>query len=149
MFEKILICLDGSSLAEQILPYAAEQALRFNSKVVLLQVLDVPSTIAWIQGAAPDTDIRTEDSQTAARKAGEYLESISESLRAKGLDAKEEVIHHLSADQAIVDYAVKNGVDLIAITTRGRSGMVRTLLGSVADFVLRESSLPILVIRPR
>jgi len=46
MFKKILVCLDGSSLAEQILPHATEQAIKFDCKVVLLRVIDVPATVA-------------------------------------------------------------------------------------------------------
>ena len=52
MFEKILVCLDGSKLAEQILPYATEQAKRFNSKVVLFQAFTIPSTIAVAEAQA-------------------------------------------------------------------------------------------------
>jgi len=48
MFEKILVCLDGSDLAEQILPYAKEQALHFNSKIIPLQVIVTSSTVATI-----------------------------------------------------------------------------------------------------
>ena len=51
MFKKIVVCLDGSSLAEKILPYVTEGAVRFNTEVILLRVLDIPSTVAWIEGA--------------------------------------------------------------------------------------------------
>ena len=149
MFKKILVCLDGSSLAEQILPYATEEALQYNSKVVLLRVIDVPGTVAWIKGAPPDRDIVTEESHKAEKEAKAYLKRMAKLLRSRGLDVEDVVMHHIAADQAIVDYADQNEVDLIAITTRGRSGLIRAVLGSVADSVLRTSGLPILVIRPR
>jgi len=149
MFKKILACLDGSSLAEQILPYAAEEALRFDSKVVLLRVMDVPSTVAWIQGTDPDANIVTEESQREEKEAEVYLESLAAPLRAKGLDVEAVIMHRVGADEAILDYTEKNGVELITMTTRGRSGLVRAVLGSVADSVLRTSGLPMLVIRPQ
>ena len=149
MFKKVVVCLDGSSLAEQILPYVAEGALRFNTKVVLLRVLDVPATVAWIQGTAADSNIVTEGSQREEKEAKAYLESMATSLRARGLDVENVVLHRIAADEAILDYAQENDVDLIAMTTHGRSGLARAVLGSVADAVVRKSGLPALVIRPR
>jgi len=90
----------------------------------------------------------TEASQREEKDAKAYLESMATSLKAKGLNVEGVVIHRITAGQAIVDYADQNEVDLIAITTRGRRGLARAVLGSVADFVLRESGLPILVVRP-
>jgi len=149
MFKKILVCLDGSNLAEQILPYAKEQALKFNSKVVLLQVMDVPATVAWIQGTPPDANIVTEKSQKEEKEVKAYLEHIATQLRASGLDVEDAVMHNIATSQTIMDYADQNEIDLIAITTRGRSGLVRAVLGSVADFVIRESGLPIMLIKPQ
>jgi nucleotide-binding universal stress UspA family protein len=149
MFKKVVVCLDGSTLAEQILPYATEGALQFNCKVVLLRVLDVPATVAWVEGTAPDADVVTEESHSEEEQAKAYLESVATSLRARGLDVENAVLHRISADQAIVDYAHENEVDLIAMTTHGHSGLLRAVLGSVADSVVRNSRLPILVIRPQ
>ncbi len=148
MFKKIVVCLDGSSLAEKILPYVTEGAVRFNTKVILLEVLDVPSTVAWIEGAAPDANIVTEESQQDKEEAEAYLEGIAKSMRERELDVESVVLHRIAPDEAILDYAGKNDVDIIAMTTHGRSGMARTLLGSVADSVVRQSRLPVLVINP-
>ncbi len=148
MFKKIVVCLDGSSLAEKILPYVTEGAVRFNTKVVLLRVLDVPSTVAWIEGTAPDTDIVTEDSQQEKKDAEAYLESIAISMRERDLDVESVVLHRITPDEAILEYAGENDVDIIAMTTHGRSGMARALMGSVADSVVRQSRLPVLVINP-
>jgi len=149
MFKKVIVCLDGSSLAEQILPYVTEGALRFNTKVVLVQVLDVPSTLVWIEGTAPDTDIVTEESHKEEEAAKNYLESIAMSLRERGLDVESVVLHRISADEAILDYAEEHNVDIVAMTTHGRSGLLRAVLGSVADSVVRKSGLPVMVISPR
>ena len=148
MFNKVVVCLDGSNLAEQILPYVTEGALRFNTNVVLLQVLDVPTTFAWIEGTAPEADIVTEESRRAEQEAKACLERVATSLRGRGLHVETVVLHSISADEAILNYADHNDVDVIAITTHGRSGLARAVLGSVADSVVRKSGLPVLLINP-
>jgi len=152
MFEKILVCLDGSKLAEQIMPYAVEAAVRFQSKLVLLQV--VPEPVAFspgIPGGAPlpvQTDIMVEGTKEALKKAKRYLGKVASPLRKKGIEV-EAVAMPGSAGEAILNYAHMNGVDLIAIATHGRGGLRRAVFGSVADYVLRRSGLPVLVIRPQ
>lgn len=152
MFKKILVCLDGSKLAEQILPYAKEQALSFNSKVVLLHVtpesLIMPPGVPGAPGYPIQTKAMVEKMEQEMVESREYLNGVASSLREQGLDA-ESVILEGSPGEVIVEYAHENKVNLIAIATHGRSGLRRTILGSVADYVLRESGLPILVIRPK
>ncbi len=150
MLQKILVCLDGSSLAEQILPYATEQALRFGSKVVLLQVIGEPRAIPSPVPGEPVFILLPEPEQIEREQneATAYLESIAQPLREKGLDV-ECVAQPGTPSDAIVSYAAESEVDLIAIATHGRSGLRRMTFGSVADFVLRESGLPILLIKPR
>jgi len=152
MFEKILVCLDGSALAKQILPYAVEEALRFESKLILLQV--VPEPVAFspgIPGTATtpiQTDAMLDEAKKALNESRDYLEKIAAPLRKKGLHV--EAVSVLGrAGEMIVDYADNANVNLITIATHGRSGLGRAVFGSVADYVLRESGLPILVIRPQ
>jgi nucleotide-binding universal stress UspA family protein len=150
MLQKILVCLDGSSLAEQILPYATEQALHFSSKVVLLQVIAGPRAIPSPVPGEPAFILvpEPEELQREQNEARAYLESVAQPLREKGLDV-ECVALPGTPSEAIVGYAAEREVDLIAIATHGRSGLRRMTFGSVADFVLRESGLPILLIKPR
>lgn len=152
MFKKILVCLDGSELAEQILPYARREALAFEAELVLLQV--VPEPVAFSPGiptAGPmsvQTDTMIEVANQAAKGAKDYLQELAAPLREQGL--KVETVATIGrAGQTIPDYAAKNSVDLITIATHGRSGLGRAVFGSVADQVLRKSGLPILLIRPR
>ena len=81
-------------------------------------------------------------------EAKAYLESVATSLRARGLGVETVVLHRIAADEAILDYADGNDVDVIAMTTHGLSGLARAVLGSVADSVVRKSGLPVLVINP-
>jgi len=148
MFEKILVCLDGSELAEQILPYASEQALHFGSKIVLLQVITIPALVAAT--AAPGAETALHDyAKTEATKAKTYLRRIGKNLKQKGLKKVESAIVEGTPGPAIVDYANNNEVGLIALASHGHGGLKRMVLGSIADFVIRESGLPILVIKPQ
>jgi nucleotide-binding universal stress UspA family protein len=152
MFERILVCLDGSQLAEQIMPYATEEAIRFESKVILLQVVHEPVAFSpGIPGVVPvpvQTDTMVEETRTALNRAKDYLEEMATPLRKRGL--KVETVAILGrAGQAILDYANSNRVNLITIATHGHGGLPRAIFGSVADHVLRGSGLPILLIRPQ
>jgi len=116
--------LDGSGIAEQILPYATEQALHFSNAVVLVQVIIVPTSVVapTIPGESPQT------AQTATMlelvkkeedKDGVYLAQEPETLKANGLDV-EWVTVQGTPGPAIIQYADDNEVDLIAIATHGR-----------------------------
>jgi len=148
MFEKILVCLDGSKLAEQILPYAAEQAERFGSRLVLFQVvslasLPTPTGIESVPVAVPDDQLA--EAEAAAR---DYLEGLALPLREKGLKVQcMSLIGHPA--ESIVGYAEENRFGLVALATHGRSGLKRLVFGSVADHVIRKSGLPILLIKPK
>jgi nucleotide-binding universal stress UspA family protein len=146
MFNKILVCLDGSKLAEQVLPYAIEQALRFKSQLVLLSVIVPATSNSTVWEPAPQELV---EKQAEAEKAAEaYLKNIINRLsEEKGLRAEYLTLEGLVAE-TIVEYAQKNKVDLIAIATHGLGGLRRLAFGSVADFVLRNSNVPLLVIRP-
>ena len=152
MFEKTLVCLDGSKLAEQILPYAKEQALRFKSKITFLQVVTLSKDdFASVTSRTPADESQMVQKRIQQEKsnAEEYLERVRKSFQAKGLEIECAVLHEKPVGKAIVEYANKNNFDLIAIATHGRGGLGRLVFGSVANHVISESSLPILVINPR
>jgi nucleotide-binding universal stress UspA family protein len=152
MFRKILVCLDGSRLAEQILPYVTEQALHFNSKIVLFQVIPPPVAVSpgvpGVSGGAVETEALLKKSRTAETRAEAYLESLTQKLQKKGLKVAS-VTWMGPAGESIITYADSNKIDLIAIATHGHGGFKRAMFGSVADFVLRNSTLPLLVIKPQ
>ncbi|MFO7996058.1 MAG: universal stress protein [Dehalococcoidia bacterium] len=151
MFEKILVCLDGSKLAEQILPYATEQALRFNGKLVLLQVMTMPgSAYVGVEGIhAGMADIMEEEIQRRETEIKAYLDGIAGPLLKKGMALERVILRPSPAGPAIVGYARDNAIDLICMATHGHSGVRRIVVGSVADHVLRESGLPVLLIKPK
>jgi len=152
MFKKILACLDGSDLAEQILPYVKEQARFFKSTVVLLHVTPEPVIEAPGVPGEPGYPIQTKSMLQGMEqemvRADEYLDNLALDFKRKGIRTKTEILEGL-AGQSIVKYAQENRINLIALVTHGRSGVGRMILGSTADFVIRESGLPILIIRPK
>jgi len=152
MFKRILVCLDGSELAEQIMPYATAEAVHFEGKLVLLQVVQEPVVFGpALPGEAPlpiQTDAMVETTKAALNSAKQYLEKTAVPLRKKGIQVDTVAIPG-RADEAILDYANTNRIDLIAIATHGRGGLRRAVFGSVADRVLRGSGLPVLVITPQ
>jgi nucleotide-binding universal stress UspA family protein len=152
MFEGILVCLDGSELAEQIMPYATEEAIRFQGKLVLFQVVQEPVTFSpGFPGEAPvpiETDNMVERTEDALDRARDYLKKLAAPLRKKGIQV-ETVAVPGRPGEAILDYAYTNNIGLITIATHGRGGLRRVVFGSVADYVLRQSGLPVLVIRPQ
>jgi len=146
MFKNILVCLDGSKFAEQILPYAIETARRFSGRLILLEVTKAPSAIVESSlGLYRATKV--EDILRNEAEAGEYLESIAEKLLKKNLEVKHMTLSG-KPGEIIVDYAQKNRISLIVMTTHGRTGLRHVVSGSVAEFVLRNSGLPVLLKRP-
>lgn len=146
MIDRILVCLDGSRLSEVILPIVAEVAKRFCSKVVLLNVIVVPTALAGLGKTEIET---TRSIQFTAReeKAYNYLESIAETWREKGLDV-ECVTVEGTIEESIITYARTYEISLIALVTHGRAGLGRFLPGSTAETVLRKSGIPVLAICP-
>ncbi len=152
MFKKILVCLDGSKLAEAALPYAIEEAKRFESELVLFRAYYEPLPTSPAVPGAVGVPVMTkrvaahlvEDEKEVER----YLKSLAGKLQKETKLAVSYDKAMGQAGPAIVEYCGKQGVELIAIASHGRSGLGRVVLGSVADYVTRHSSVPILLVRP-
>lgn len=142
MYEKVLVPLDGSELAECSLPHVKKMAKEgFVKEIVLLTVIDIyPS--ALLEGA--DTAAIYDAQLTNSR---EYLANLQAQFRSEGIEVKTEILKGSTA-QTIADYATENGVELMIIATHGHTGMKRLMFGSVALRILHESQVPVLLIRP-
>ncbi len=141
MFERVLVPLDGSKLAECALPYVRNLAQGGKvGEVILLNVVEIPVT--WIEGidfvAVKDANLE---------RSKKYLSELKNQLETEGMEVKAEVLEG-GATEAIVDYAEEKAVDLIVIGTHGYTGMKRLMFGSVALRVLHDSHCPVLLIRP-
>ena len=140
MFKKILVTLDGSELAEKVLPHVEALAKNFESEVILFHVLTLPAI-----SASPEASL-VEDKEFARKDALEYLERIAYRLKTLHIKARPVVAEGKPADE-IVDYAALEEVDVIAMSTHGRSGLGRWVFGSVAERVLRATACPVLLVR--
>ncbi|MFO8010786.1 MAG: universal stress protein [Dehalococcoidia bacterium] len=154
MIKKVAVCLDGSELAEQVIPYASEVATKFDAILVLLQVIGmdrVPPLAGFPEAPVEGYTGEMVLEYTRAEKnaAMNYLEELAGQLREQGLKVECETPEGTSAGVTIIDFTHESEVDLIAIATHGRTGLERTVFGSVADHIIRQSSLPVLVIKPQ
>jgi nucleotide-binding universal stress UspA family protein len=147
--QHVLVPLDGSPLAEQVLGPALELGNLVGADYTLLTVVEplvfAGDPVAGMQAATGDADLFGR----AQEEARAYLEGTARRLRARGLQVRTRVGVHPQAAGAILDEAREVPADLIALATHGRRGLARLLLGSTADKVVRGAAVPVLVYRPR
>jgi nucleotide-binding universal stress UspA family protein len=136
--QKILVPLDGSMLAEEALSPACDFAARDAGTLSLVRAAEAMT----LPGA------NTVEAQVSAvREAEEYLASVVRRLADKGVKRVETHVWYGSPAAAIVEAASVQKADLIVMSTHGRSGFGRLVLGSVAESVLRGTTTPILIVR--
>jgi nucleotide-binding universal stress UspA family protein len=141
--ERILVPLDGSAVAEQVLPLTTQVAGAFEAEIILFQV-----PIVYASGSfTGDWYVPFEGVfETAERDAQAYLGSVASRLQAQGLQVST-AIQMGGVANAIIEHAEANQIDLIAMCTHGRTGLARWAMGSVADRVLRAGRMPLLLVR--
>ncbi len=136
--ERILVPLDGSLLAEGAIPTAVELAGGGAVGIVLLRAAEAHT----LPGADP-----TEAQVAVVREAEEYLAAVASRLAGEGVKGVETSVWYGPPATAIIEATRLQKVDLIIMTTHGRSGLGRLILGSVAESVLRGTTTPILLLR--
>jgi len=155
MYQKILVPLDGSKLAECSLEHVKAIATGCNVPgIVLLQVLHPIHSMQPIkyeglygQGYKDfSPDFLTKSWTQWEGEAKNYLSGLSDRLKKENLSVETALITAEDAAGTILDYAKDNGVDLIIMTSHGRSGIPRWLMGSVAEKVVRNSQVPVLLV---
>lgn len=142
MFSRVVVPLDGSPVAEAIIPFILQIAGPLDLEVVLLRVLQ--PVLPVVMEASRHVDI--EDVEARRRDAEEYLAPVAVELRAQGIRVRTEVRRGEPAAE-IDGGARATGADLIAMTTHGRGGLGRLLFGSVAESVLRRAEIPVFLMR--
>lgn len=149
MIERILVPLDGSSLAEAALPTAEELARRLNVEVLFVEILETVPPVVPIEptiGVAVDPNLVTQQMEADADTAEAYLSGIAGAWRGKGLKARWFVLRGSPAT-SLVDFVRANDVDLVVMGTHGRSGLSRLVFGSVASSVVQHAGVPVLLVR--
>ncbi|MBI4203155.1 MAG: universal stress protein [Chloroflexi bacterium] len=170
MYKRILVPLDGSTIAEQVLPYASAFAKALGAEVTMLRCIEPVSSelttdpegnrlMAQTSSLRPWSEVSGELStppqgvfldhliHDLLARAKDYLEVTSKPVRDSGI-AISHAVHEGDPASRIVDLAAEELTTLIAISTRGRSGITRWVLGSVTSKVLEATDNPMLVIHP-
>ena len=140
----IIVALDGSELAELVLPYVTELAKACSLNVVLLRSYSASQMILRFQDYTPDVDEFKEELKWESR---EYLDDKLAQLKIAGLADLLPYVVEGDPAETIIEYAKRTPHSLIAMCTHGRSGIRRWVLGSVTEKVVRHSENPVLVIR--
>ena len=146
MYKKIMVPLDGSELAECVLPHveAFIEGCQVN-QFVFVRVVEPAAT--FYSGDYPISPEAMRARETAGEKiARDYLDQVVSRLQHESTELHSEVLIGNVAD-SLADYAEINKFDLILIATHGRSGVRRWVRGSIADKVLRSSNIPVLMVR--
>jgi nucleotide-binding universal stress UspA family protein len=148
VFRHILIPLDGSALAEQILEPALALGDLMEAAYTLLHVTE-PLTLHSYAPLAQAAQFDVKMTQAAQADGQRYLDDLAQRLRASGRQVRTQVLLAAQPAVAILDSARAQGADLITLATHGRSGLTRLLIGSVADKVRRGGHTPVLLYRPQ
>jgi len=141
-FRSVLVPLDGSELAESVLPHAAELSGKMNLEIVLVRVFNIPADY-YDEGYTADERVW----EMVRDEAREYLDKKVKELKSQGLENVSSVLLEGFAAERIITLAQETPQSLIAICTHGRTGARRWVLGSVTERVVRHSGDPVLVIR--
>ncbi|MBI4266756.1 MAG: universal stress protein [Chloroflexi bacterium] len=150
MFERILVPLDGSKVAEAVLPMVEELVAKLapvaKVEITLLQV--VTSLTHWVVAGDAGAPVPyTEPEMNMIKKEAQaYLDRAAEPLRSRGANVQTKVtVGH--AAQEIIRISEEIHADLVAMSTHGRSGFGRWAFGSTASRVLRAGTVPVLLVR--
>ena len=150
MYAKIMVPLDGSELAECVLPHVETIANNFSARqVVLVRVVNpirlpasVPATGDF--GFREQDRLQLEDHRRSNAEA--YLKQVGIQLKIADTELSHAVVEGKVAD-SLADYAVNNDIDLIVMASHGRSGVSRWIMGSVAEKMVRSACVPVLMVR--
>jgi nucleotide-binding universal stress UspA family protein len=147
-FQQILIPLDGSTLAEQILEHAIAFGVVMRAEFTLVHVVE-PFTLAGDTPFAYRSRLDIAAATQQQIEAQAYLDRVAWPLQAQGVAVRTRVVIAREPANALLHEAWQHSTDLIAMATHGRGGLARMLVGNVARRVLRDSGLPILLYRPQ
>lgn len=140
-FDRIMVSLDGSIVSENALPITRSLSKAFDSEVILLSVPQVPEVQNY---RAPSTAIEQIRSHTVETME-HFLNAVSRSLKEDGLNIRTMITGSLPV-RTIVSIGEEENVDLIVLTSRGRGGLDRLFVGSVAERVVAETNKAVLMV---
>jgi nucleotide-binding universal stress UspA family protein len=146
-YNHVIVPLDGSELAESVLPHL--EAVASNCQVTNVELVRAVPPIEMHYKAAMPIDVNQEKqiNRAAIIEAEDYLKSVKAKLDASRMSVSTKVLSGKVID-VLADYINASDADLLIIATHGRSGPSRWIWGSVADRLLQVSCIPIFMVRP-
>lgn len=150
MYKKLLVPLDGSSRAEEILPHSEEMARRHEAQIVFMQVVEPPIIVqsGILQPDPFNMTLCNQEYERLIHEAEIYLERLKTQFLAKGIQSQT-IVTTGPIVEAIIEVAENEKADLICIASHGRGGVARVFYGSVAAGILQRVDRPLLLIRAR
>jgi nucleotide-binding universal stress UspA family protein len=157
VYNKILVPLDGSKFSECSMEHVKQIAMGCHvGEVILLAAVEpARNRIVWPSNETQAKESAAqivEEQKEIHRKAQSYVFGIAENLKKEGVAAQSIAIDEMENEQAadvILSYAQNNNIDLIVMSTHGRSGVSKWAIGSVAEKIVRYSPVPVMTITPR
>jgi len=143
MYKKILVPLDGSTLAEAVLPHAEALAKSEHAEIIILRVPAIPTT----EFLSRDPLVASMIHKDMEKESKEYVQDKVTMLERENIKVTGITKDGLVPD-TILDVAEETHADMIAMSTHGRTGMKRWLMGSVADKVIHHAHIPVMLIHP-
>lgn len=148
MYKTILVPLDGSDLAEAIMPHVEIMALNHNSTLIFLQVLELPHLVGLPKGDVYDAlpQMTPAEVNQHVQKAHRYLDGLVKRVERRGITART-LVEYGPIVVTIMRVARQENADLIAMASHGRGGMTDVFYGSVAAGILQRIDRPLLIVR--
>jgi nucleotide-binding universal stress UspA family protein len=144
VYKRILVPLDGSPLSEAVLPHAQALAQAEGAEILILRVAVNPSA----EFSFSDPALASELIQEMEAETQTYLKDLCSKLESTGIRTAY-LMRKGPIAETILEVAGNMQADMIAMSTHGRSGLQRWLIGSIADRIVHHSSVPVLLIRPQ
>jgi nucleotide-binding universal stress UspA family protein len=144
-YRKILVPLDGSGWSQRAVPHAADIARTNKAELILLHVFRPPASEYTDQLSLAGQDSQI---QQMREQMKQYLIGLRTELRGEHLSVRTHMIEGASVAHLVCDYVQSEGVDLVVMSTHGRSGLAQFLFGSVANQIVQCLKVPVLLIHP-
>ncbi|MGC1930542.1 MAG: universal stress protein [Candidatus Nitrosopolaris sp.] len=138
-----MVAVDGSEASMDAADYAIDMAKMYNARLTTLTVSHISS-----YGLAAHPDAIKQRKEKHVLESTQWFDKFNQNAKQNDVQLKTELIEsQMSVEGAIVEYAESNGIDLIILGTRGRSGIKKLLLGSVASGVMNYATCPVMVVK--
>ncbi len=144
-YHKILVPLDGSGWAQRAVPHAVDIARANDAELILLHVFRPPTSEYTDQIALGGQDTQI---QQLREQVKQYLIGLRGELRGEHMHVRTHMIEGTAVAHLVCDYVNNEGVDLVVMSTHGRTGLAQFLFGSVANQIMQCVKVPVLLIHP-